>query len=361
MYTMAPAPLTEHISELRVLVTGGSGFLGAHIVSRLLDEGAAKVAILSRNPKPLSVDDRLKDRLSYHAIDVADETQIQKLITQLQPHAVIHTAAPHHTDNAATQNRATVGGTSVLLECAKACPETRAFVYTSSDSACVPTQTPLAEEDAELYTASHYPNHYARSKALADRATQAANSDTLMTAVIRVPILYGENDTNFIPQLLASVRKNEHKMQVGQNKKVFEFLYIKKAAEAHVLALRALLDPSTSSQVAGNAFFVSDGLPQPFFDFARKCYAAAGSSVSPSDVTVIPLAPMQAAASAGEWAYRIFTLGSKQPNLRRDSIDHLDRGVCWSIEKAKHRLGYEPVADQDEAIKRSMDWAVSTL
>jgi sterol-4alpha-carboxylate 3-dehydrogenase (decarboxylating) len=150
-------------------------------------------------------------------------------------------------------------------------------------------------------------------------------------------------------------------MQVGQNKKVFEFLYIAKAAEAHVLALRALLDPADTCRVAGEAFFVSDGRPQPFFDFARKCYAAAGSPVAPGQVTVIPLAALQAAASTGEWAYRVFTLGFKQPTLRRNSIDHLDRGVCWNINKAKERLGYEPVADQDDAIKRSMDWATANL
>ncbi|KAF2448088.1 NAD(P)-binding protein [Karstenula rhodostoma CBS 690.94] len=358
---MAPAALAEHIRELRVLVTGGSGFLGAHIVARLLDEGAPNVAIVSRHPKPLDVDEHLGQRLSYHAADVADERQLQHVFTQFRPHAVIHTAAPHHNAAAATHTRATVEGTRVLLECANKCAETRAFVYTSSDSACVPTQTPLVEEKAELYTESRYPNPYALSKALADHATLLANSKELMTAVVRIPAIYGENDNNFIPQLLASVRKKEHKMQVGQNKKVFEFLYVKKAAEAHVLALRALLDPSASSDVAGEAFFVSDGHPEPFFDFARRCYAAAGSPVAPDDITIIPLAALQAAASAGEWAYRILTLGTKQPTLRRDNINHLDRGVCWSIEKAKHRLGYEPVADQDEAIKRSMDWAVSSL
>lgn len=358
---MAPAALTEHVRELRVLVTGGSGFLGAHIVARLLEDGAAAVAVVSRQPKPPAVDEHLRSRVSSHAADVADEGQVQKVFADFQPHAVIHTAAPHHTDAAATHMRATVEGTRVLLECARKCAETRAFVYTSSDSACVPTQTPLSEDQAELYTEKHYPNPYALSKALADRATLAANSSHLLTAVIRIPAIYGENDTNFIPQLLSSVRKKEHKMQVGPNKKVFEFLYIKKAAEAHVLAVGALLDPSASSQVAGEAFFVSDGRPEPFFDFARRCYAAAGSPVAPADVSVIPLAALQAAASAGEWAYRIFTLGTKQPTLRRDSINHLDRGVCWSIDKAKHRLGYEPVADQDDAIKRSMEWALANL
>lgn len=355
---MVPAPLPEH---LRVLVTGGSGFLGAHVVQRLLHEGVTAVAIVSRKPKTLVIDEQLKNRLSYHAADVADEAQIQDVFTQFKPHAIIHTASPHHTDNAATLKRANVDGSKVLLECAKNCPETSAFIYTSSDSALAPTQQPLSEENAELYTETHYNNPYGLSKALADRMTLAANSNELATAVIRIPAIYGENDTNFIPQLLSSVRRNEHKIQIGQNKKIFEFLYVKKGAESHVLALRALLDPVSAPSVAGEAFFISDGKPEPFFDFSRRCYAATGNPVAPEDITVIPLPVLQAAASAGEWAYRILTLGTKQPGLRRDSIDHLDRGVCWSIEKAKQRLGYQPIADQDEAIKRTMDWAVSSL
>jgi sterol-4alpha-carboxylate 3-dehydrogenase (decarboxylating) len=164
-----------------------------------------------------------------------------------------------------------------------------------------------------------------------------------------------------IPQLLTSIRKKEHKMQVGRNQKHFEFCYIGKAAEAHLLAMHALLDPATAGDVAGEAFFISDGRPEPFFDFARRCYAAAGSPVAPNEITIFPLAAMQAMASAGEWAYRIFTLGSKMPALRRDGMDYLDRGACWSLEKAKQRLGYEPIADQDAAIKRTMEWALANL
>jgi sterol-4alpha-carboxylate 3-dehydrogenase (decarboxylating) len=110
------------------------------------------------------------------------------------------------------------------------------------------------------------------SKALADAAVQAANCDDLYTAVIRVPGIYGERDNGFIPQLVASVRKKEHQIQVGQNKKFFEFVYAPKAAEAHILAARVLLVPETAPGVAGEAFFISDGRPEPFFDFARRCY-----------------------------------------------------------------------------------------
>jgi sterol-4alpha-carboxylate 3-dehydrogenase (decarboxylating) len=342
----------------RVLVTGGSGFLGANIVQQLLADPAMSVAITSRNPRAPA---KSNDRLSTHPADIASESEIQAVFDTFKPQAVIHMASPQHTDKAAALVRTNIEGTKNLLKCARSCSETRAFVYTSSDSAVEPTQEPLTEDKAKLYDDKHYINPYGMSKAIADAAVQAADSDDLHTAVIRLPIIYGEKDTNFIPQLVSSVRKKEHKLQVGQNEKVFEFVYVTKAAEAHILAARALVSSETAAGVAGEAFFISDGKPEPMFDFARRCYAAMDSPVAPSEVTVIPLPAMQVMASAGEWAYSIFTLGTKMPKLRRDAMDHLDRGCCWSIEKARQRLGYLPVADQDAAIKRSMEWAVANL
>jgi sterol-4alpha-carboxylate 3-dehydrogenase (decarboxylating) len=350
---MVDASLSQKLK--RVLVTGGGGFLGAHIIEQLLIDPDTLVASTSRNPTVLLE----HARLSYHAADIASEEQIQAIFEKFRPQVVIHTASPQSTATTATLIRTNIVGTQVLLRCAKSCSETRAFIYTSSDSAVEPTQTPLTEDKAKLYDEKHYVNPYGMTKAVADAAVQAANCDELQTAIIRLPGIYGERDTNFIPQLVSSVRKKEHKMQIGQNKKLFEFVYVANAAEAHILAARALLNPKTAVGVAGEALFISDGRPEPFFDFARRCYAAIGSPVAQKEVTVIPMPLMQAMASAGEWAYYIFTLGMVEPTLRRRSIDHLNKGCCWSIEKARKRLGYVPVEDQDAAIRKSMQWAVA--
>ncbi|KAH4292405.1 hypothetical protein HBH64_183440 [Parastagonospora nodorum] len=339
----------------RVLVTGGSGFLGSHIVEKLLDDPITSVAIISRNPRARTED----DRISLHPANIASKEEVQAIFDAFRPQVVIHAASPKSVDTAAELIRTNVQGTRVLLECAEACVDTRAFVYTSSDSAVEPSEELLTEDQAKLYGENRHPNPYAMSKAVADAAVQASNCAKLRTAAIRIPGIYGERDNNLMPQLVSSVRKNEHKMQIGQNKKLFEFVYVGKAAEAHILAARALLDPDTAIGVAGEAFFVSDGRAEPFFNFVRRCYAAMGHPVELNEVTVLPMMAMQMIASVTEWAYSIFTLGTVTPKLRRQNMDYLDKSCCWSIEKAKNRLGYEPVADQDAAIKRSMEWAVT--
>ncbi|KAF5251252.1 hypothetical protein FANTH_3687 [Fusarium anthophilum] len=347
-------------SPKRVLVTGGSGFLGGHVVRQLLDDTHTTVAIVSRHPKmPADVAD--ESRVSLHAADLTIPSQIERVFETFKPHAVIHTASPSYIDTPANLIKANIDGTKALLEAALACADTRAFVFTSSDSAVIPTQEPLSEENSVLYDETNAPNAYALSKAAAERLVIASNSEQLWTAAMRIPATYGEYDMNFVRQLVQSIRRKEHKMQVGSDTKIFEFLYVKKAAEAHILAMKALLDLEMREKAGGQAFFISDGRPQKFFDFSRKLYAAAGYPVTLEEVTKIPFLVMQAMASTAEWIYWIMTLGYVKPAMRRTAIDHLDSGCCWSLDKAKRVLGYEPVADQDEAIKKSMEWGIKAL
>ncbi|SPJ70651.1 related to C-3 sterol dehydrogenase (C-4 decarboxylase) [Fusarium torulosum] len=344
----------------RVLVTGGSGFLGGYIVRQLLDHAATTVAIVSRHPKiPAGISG--DSRISLHAVDVASPSQIETVFRDFRPHAVIHTASPTFLDTTANLIKANVDGTTALLAAAIACIDTKAFVFTSSNSALVSTQEPVTEADAELHDENTAPNVYSMTKAKAERLVVATDSPHLRTSIIRICALYGEHDQNFVPQLVASMRRKEHKMQVGNDTKLHEFIYVGKAAEAHILAMQTLLNPDTADRAGGEAFFISDGRPQPFFEFCRRCYAAAGHPVAANEITRIPMPVMKAMASATEWVYWIFTLGYIKPNLRRIGINVLDSEWCWSLEKANKVLGYEPVSDQDDAIKRTMEWAMATL
>ena len=349
-----------------VLVTGGCGFLGGHIVRRLLDDPAgppAAVVVVSRSASTRPNQAYTDSSVTYHSEDITNDVALGALFEQLKPQIVIHTSSPKNTSDAHLLQRTNVEGTRALLKHAKACNETRAFVYTSSDSAQRPSQELLTEDKAQLWDETTYNNPYGRTKAAAERLVLAANGADLRTATLRIPAIYGEHDNNFVPQIIASLRKGEQNIQLGNNEKVFEFLYVESAAEAHLLAAKALLraDGGTRPTPDGEAYFITDGKTLPFFDFMRKCYAAAGAPVKPEEVKKIPLGLIQAMASTGEWTYKIFTLGTKKPQMRRQEIDHLDGGCYWSIEKAKERLGYQPLLDQDAAIQKTMKWAVENV
>lgn len=56
--------------------------------------------------------------------------------------------------------------------------------------------------------------------------------------------------------------------------------------------------------------------------------------------------------TGGVSIYWIFTFGTKQPRVRSVAIKHLGGGCEWDITKAKEKLGYVPVADQDAVLKK---------
>ncbi|MCJ1368239.1 hypothetical protein MMC16_007381 [Acarospora aff. strigata] len=340
-----------------ILVTGGCGFLGSHIVRLLLDDrSCSSVSVLSRNPTSPRY-----PKATYHTGDITDAKGVRSILAQLKPSVIIHTVSPRNTDKASVLEETNVTGTQILLRCASENTAVQAFVFTSTDSAIVPSSDTLDEETAQLYDERSRVYAYAKTKAIADAMVLKANSPALRTAVLRIPGIYGEGDTNMIPRMLSTLRKGQQKVQVGNNKKLFEFCYVKSAASAHILAAKALLtkrgNPS-APKVDGEAFFITDGTPTPFWDFARKIFRAAGDTTDPEDVKVLPLWLMLVLASVGEWVYWVFTLGRKEPEMRRCDMEYFERGCVFSIEKARSRLGYKALVGMDEGVRRGVEWAL---
>jgi sterol-4alpha-carboxylate 3-dehydrogenase (decarboxylating) len=334
-----------------VLVAGGCGYLGSNLVKLLCSESTCSaVHVMSRSATQNLV---INPKVTYHAGDVTNPQQVASLLSEIKPKVIIHTASPKYIASEKLLRHTNLEGTRVLLKCAAESATVRALVYTSTDSAI--SQAPgvkLSEDQADLYTENSNVNAYAKTKAIADSEVQAANAPpTLKTAVICIPGLYGENDDNCISAILNTIKKDQHKMQVGDNKRHFEFVYIESASKAHILAAKALVG-EPKEKVDGEAFFISDGVSMPYFDFARKVCAFAGHAVPENEIKVVPHGLVWDFAALSEWVYWFLTFGTKTPEVRQLGIEYLAGGCEWDISKAQVRLRYEPVADQDAVLER---------
>ncbi len=342
-----------------VLVIGGCGFLGHQIVTLLTKEPDCTVFAVSRNPGQPRIAD-----VSYFACDITDINSLRSLLAELQPRIIINTASPLFYEDKvdkALLHQVNVVGTQNLLEVAKTTQSVKALIQTSTSSVHAGSEFRFIKEEAPLLDSSSKSNQYAITKALADTMVLKANSPELRTLCLRPPVIYGERDGQLIPGSLAVLRDKKTHLQLGDNTNLYDSIYVGNAAMAHVMAAKALLMTDASGlKVDGEAFFITDDAPIPFWDFQRKIWAAAGHDISLDKVYVIPAWMGMAMATMVEYLFWIFTLGQKLPpkTLRREVLRYTTTNRTFSIEKAKKRLGYRPSIDTDEGIKRGVEWAL---
>ena len=113
-----------------VLVTGGCGFLGSHIVELLLERAiASQISVLD-----LHTSRNRRDKADYYDGDVTDSDSVTSLFGKLKPDVIIHTASPlFNTNKPDLMYKVNVDGTKALVKAAQE-NGVKAFVYTSSAS-----------------------------------------------------------------------------------------------------------------------------------------------------------------------------------------------------------------------------------
>lgn len=156
-------------------------------------------------------------------------------------------------------------------------------------------------------------------------------------------------DRLLIPAMMQVMVDKRTHIQIGNNQNLFDFTYIENAAHAHLLAAdRLSADHPKHSQVAGEAFFISNNEPRPYWDFPRALWRAAGHT--PGRISVIPKWLAMVIAIVMEV---VAWLRGTEATLTRFRVHYICLTRYCNIEKARQALDYIPPVPLDEGIKQS--------
>ncbi|KAF4986933.1 hypothetical protein FDECE_15691 [Fusarium decemcellulare] len=347
----------------RVVVIGGNGFLGHHIVNQALESWTTSAVIgvdlrCERNRNPAA---------EYRECDITDPERLLSLIEELKPDVVIHTASPV-ANNPKIGNdifkKVNVDGTQAVVD---ACQQAgvKALVYTSSASVTSDNSTDLlnADERWPLIRGEQQTEYYSETKAAAEELVLKANRQDdykLLTCAIRPAGIFGEGDVQTLAGMLNAYKRGKHTVQVGSNENIFDFTYVGNVAHSHLLAAQLLLVTAASptipldhERVDGEAFFITNDEPVYFWDFARAIWRAAGNEKGKEGNWTLP---RDLGIAFGFISEVLASIMGKDATLTRKAIIMSCMTRYYNITKAKRVLRYKPLWTLQEGINRGVDW-----
>ncbi len=325
---------------MKVLVTGGGGFLGSAICRQLVARGDEVVSV-ARGDYPALAAAGVDTRRG----DIAEPDVVHDAARGCD--AVFHVAAkagvwgPYE-----SFRRVNVVGTDNVIA---ACTEfgIGRLVHTSTPSV-VHAGDDIGGVDESAPYAEQFLTHYPETKAEAERRVLAANGPDLATVALRPHLIWGPGDAHFLPRILDRARRGRLAL-VGDGSNPVDTVYIDNAADAHVAALDRL---GPGAACAGRAYFITNDDPRPVSEIINGILGAA--DLPPVTRSVSPSVAYAVGATL-EVVYRLFGV-TAEPPMTRFVARQLSTAHWYDIGAARRDLGYAPRVSVDEGFARLRTW-----
>lgn len=307
-----------------VLVTGGSGLIGTHLVERLLAENATVIS-LARS-YPLQSLGFAPEYLGSHIQiegDIRDQTLLKEVFAHYQPTQLVHLAAQPIVGSALKDAEPTfdinIRGSWLLLETARKYGKLNSIIIASSDKAYGQHATLPYQEDFELKAL--YP--YDISKQATEQiAMSYYHTYGLPISITRCGNTFGAYDLNMsriVPGTILSCLQNEDILirSTGENKRCY--VYARDVAEAYLKLLAA-----PTGNVAGQAFNIGSPKTISVLDMVKNIQGIIEDSQS-----------------------EVVTQNLLHGEIEHQSLD------CTKIENT---LGWKPSTSLQQALFETVQW-----
>ena len=257
-----------NIKNSTILVTGGAGFIGSHLVKELASLGA-KVVVLDNaiDPKSLFVSDGIHKLSRFALADLREKEEVDRVFEEYSPQYVFHLAAEpiveRGFENPYNAFETNIMGTVNVLESCRRLNSVSAVIVASSDKAYGKTKKPYTED---FPLRGDHP--YDVSKSSADLISYAYyKSYGLPVVITRFGNVYGEGDLHMnriIPGICEAIIKKKILEIRSNGKYVRDYLYVKDVVDGYIFLI------SKISSVAGEAFNFSSNDTLSVLDLVKR-------------------------------------------------------------------------------------------
>jgi len=324
------------VTQLRILVTGGTGFAGSNLANRLIKRGY-EVRVLTR--KATDKTDYLKNLgIELYSGDICDKKSVNEAVKNVD--VVYHLAAAWQ--EAAIPDKAywdvNVGGTKNILD-ASVKENVERFVHCSTVGVHGHISNPPANESYPYNPGDIYQKTKCEGEKLALKYFREIG---LPGVVVRPSGIYGPGDTRLL-RLFKSIYHRKFVM-IGKGDVCYHLTYIDDLIDGFELCGEKKEAPGEIYIIAGN---VSPSLNQLVSVIARALDVPIPTKRFPF-VWPVWLAGWVCEAVCKPWGI--------EPPLFRRRVDLFRKNRAFDISKAKRELGFEPKFDLETGIKTTADW-----
>jgi nucleoside-diphosphate-sugar epimerase len=310
------------LKGLKILVTGGAGFIGSNLVARVC--GGNEVVVVDDLSEGREDNLAGLENVEFVKQDICDAAAMKKIFARFKPEIVFHFAASFANQKSVEQPKQDLeingAATLSLLEESRACGVQR-FVYASSS--CVYGNASARGEPMREDAKPAPETPYAITKLLGEYyAAFFHDFHGLPTATVRYFNVYGPNEypgkyRNVVPNFFARALRREALPVMGDGSDTRDYTFVGDAVGGTLLA-------AEKNAAVGGVFNIGRGEETRIIDIANKINAVAGNKAGVEFV-------------------------------EKRGWDKISRR-CASIDKAKRVLGYKPKTSLDEGLRETFKW-----
>jgi nucleoside-diphosphate-sugar epimerase len=322
------------------LVTGGSGFLGSHLVEALVARGE-EVRVLVRPSSNITHLESLGVELTY-----GDLKDIQSLRTAAKGVERIYHCAALAADwgDWETFRIANVSGVRNLLDVALEYGVSK-FIHVSTTDVYGHPDYPANETAPHRFRGWQYGDTKVEGEQL---VWDYYHQHGLPVTIVRPANIYGPRSIPFVLEIL-ELLKSGSMIHIGQGRKPAGLAYVTNVVD---LLLRA----ADSENSVGQAYNVTDGLDISWRQYVNRLATIAGM---PGPRIVIPYRVAYFGGWTMEKTYSALRIKSR-PLFTRMFAELFGTHQGFCIDKARQELGYVPAVDFEEGMRRVDAWLRQT-